>query len=183
MIRAGQGGGVNSGPKFGTPCETSHTIRIRRLCALMNARRACASRRKVEMTPSDCCAASSRTVLRVCCQSTATNPATVGCRGRLLRWRCRARAIGMPTLPDHPGGGEAGNAARLLDLARDVARLDDRGRHGSIVGTAWPPRLGRAGGAIAWANCCRSTVRSTPGSRRAARCAPCRRSWTMRRAG
>ena len=32
-----------------------------------------------------------------------------------------------------------------------------------------PPRISRAGGAIAWANWCRSTARSTPGSRIAAR--------------
>ena len=44
------------------------------------------------------------------------------------------------------------------------------------------PHQPRRRRAIAWANWCRSTARSTPGSRRAARCAPCWRSSTMRRA-
>jgi hypothetical protein len=39
------------------------------------------------------------------------------------------------------------------------------------------------GGAIAWVNWCRSTARSTPGSRTAARPARCWVSWMMRRAG
>jgi Winged helix-turn helix len=45
------------------------------------------------------------------------------------------------------------------------------------------PCISRAGGAIAWANWCRSTARSTPGSRTAARRARCWLSWMMRRAG
>ena len=58
------------------------------------------------------------------------------------------------------GGREAGGAAWLHDLARDLARLDDR-------------RWAVAG----------PTARSTPGSRIAARCARCWPSWTTRRAG
>ena len=46
-----------------------------------------------------------------------------------------------------------------------------------------PPRISRADGAIAWVNWFRSTARSMPGSRIAARCAHCWPSWTTRRAG
>jgi len=54
---------------------------------------------------------------------------------------------------------------------------------GRTVGIVSPRRISRAGGAIAWANWCRSTARSTPGSRTAARHAHCWLSWMMRRAG
>jgi hypothetical protein len=64
---------------------------------------------------------SNRTVLRVCRRGTAANPVTVGCRRRFARWRCRSCAIGIRLWPDH-GGGEAGNAARLLNLAGDALR-------------------------------------------------------------
>jgi len=40
---------------------------------------------------------------------------------------------------------------------------------GRTVGTVSPRRISRAGDAIAWANWCRSTARSTPGSRTAVR--------------
>ena len=49
----------------------------------------------------------------------------------------RARSVSR-LWPDH-GGGEAGDAARLLDLAGDVARLDDRGR--AVDRSAAPPAL------------------------------------------
>src|SRR5260370_40693620 len=41
--------------------------------------------------------------------------------------------------------------------------------YGRTVGIVSPRRISRAGGAIAWANWCRSTARSTPGLRIAAR--------------
>src|SRR6266403_1607088 len=44
---------------------------------------------------------------------------------------------------------------------------------GRTVGIVSPRHISRAGGAIAWANWCRSTARSTPGSRTAARRARC----------
>jgi hypothetical protein len=46
-----------------------------------------------------------------------------------------------------------------------------------------PSPISRVGGAIAWVNWYRSTARSTPGSRIAARRARCWLSWMMRRAG
>src|ERR1700731_2716473 len=52
-----------------------------------------------------------------------------------------------------------------------------------IAGIVCPRRISRAGGAIAWVNWYRSTARSTPGSRIAARRARCWLSWMMRRAG
>ena len=45
-----------------------------------------------------------------------------------------------------------------------------------------PPRISRAGGAIVWASWSRSTARSTPGLRIAARRARCWLLWMMRRA-
>ncbi len=54
---------------------------------------------------------------------------------------------------------------------------------GRTVGIVCPRRISRAGGAIAWANWCRSTARSTPGSRIAARRARCWLLWMTRRAG
>jgi hypothetical protein len=56
---------------------------------------------------------------------------------------------------------------------------DGRGR---TVGIVFPSRTSRAGGAIAWANWCRSTARNTPGSRTAVRRARCWLSSMMRRA-
>src|SRR6516165_8164625 len=53
---------------------------------------------------------------------------------------------------------------------------------GRTVGIVSPPRISRAGGAIAWANWCRSTARSTPGSRIAAHRARCWLLWMTRRA-
>ncbi len=50
-----------------------------------------------------------------------------------------ARARSVSRLWPDPGGGEAGDAARLLDLAGDVARLDDRGR--AVDRSAAPPAL------------------------------------------
>ena len=50
-----------------------------------------------------------------------------------------ARARSVSRLWPDPGGGEAGDAARLLDLAGDVARLDDRGR--AVDRSAAPPTL------------------------------------------
>src|SRR6266513_4970340 len=44
---------------------------------------------------------------------------------------------------------------------------------GRTAGIVSPRRISRAGGAIAWANWCRSTARSTPGSRTAARPVRC----------
>ena len=43
---------------------------------------------------------------------------------------------------------------------------------GKTVGIVCPRRISRAGGAIAWANWCRSTARSTPGLRTVVRRAP-----------
>ena len=54
---------------------------------------------------------------------------------------------------------------------------------GRTVGIVSPRRISRAGGAIAWANWYRSTARSTPGSRIAARRVRCWLLWMMRRAG
>ena len=54
---------------------------------------------------------------------------------------------------------------------------------GRTVGIVSPPRISHAGGAIAWANWCRSTARSTPGSRIAARRARYWLLWMTRRAG
>src|SRR5712671_4764836 len=51
------------------------------------------------------------------------------------------------------------------------------------VGIVSRRRTSRAGGAIAWASWCRSTARSTPGSRIAARRARCWLLWMTRRAG
>jgi len=51
------------------------------------------------------------------------------------------------------------------------------------LGIVSPRRISRAGGATAWANWCRSTARSTPGSRTAVRRARCWLSWMTRRAG
>ena len=51
------------------------------------------------------------------------------------------------------------------------------------VGIVCPRRISRAGGAIAWANWCRSTARSTPGSRIVVRRARCWLLWMTRRAG
>src|SRR6516165_11377232 len=48
---------------------------------------------------------------------------------------------------------------------------------GRTVGIVSPRRISRAGGAIAWANWCRSTARSTLGSRIAARHARCWLLW------
>src|SRR5438876_4517472 len=45
------------------------------------------------------------------------------------------------------------------------------------VGIVCPRRISRAGGAIAWANWCRSTARSTPGSRIVVRRARCWLLW------
>ena len=44
---------------------------------------------------------------------------------------------------------------------------------GRTVGIVSPRRINRAGGAIAWANWCRSTARSTPGLRIAGHRARC----------
>src|SRR5437762_6938884 len=54
---------------------------------------------------------------------------------------------------------------------------------GRTVGIDCRRHISRAGGAIAWASWCRSTVRSTPGSRIAARHARCWLLWMTRRAG
>jgi Winged helix-turn helix len=54
---------------------------------------------------------------------------------------------------------------------------------GRTVGIVCPRRISHAGGAIVWANWCRSTARSTPGLRTAVRPARCWLLWMMRRAG
>ena len=108
-----------------------------------------------------CCAASS-TVRRACLPSAAADPATTGYPMRSEPQRYRSCGSGIPILA-RAWRRRAGRASRPNGVARDLARLDDRGR--AVAGpSASPPsphqprRRANAG-----PNRCRSTPRSTPG--------------------
>ena len=84
-----------------------------------------------------------------------------------------------PTLAVEKLAARHGLRVGVETLRQWMMRMD----YGKTVAIACPRRISRVGGGTVWANWCRSTAPSMPGSRTVALCARCWRLSTTRRAG